>query len=93
MTLLPLDDFEAFFDAVHGCAPYRWQTRLLRKVVEDKRWPDCIGAPTGAGKTTVIDIALFHLALELARLRAGGLEPRSAPMRIVLAVDRRVIVD
>jgi CRISPR-associated endonuclease/helicase Cas3 len=89
---LSIDDFDAFFEAAHCVRPYRWQQRLLREIVE-KGWPDGVASPTGAGKTAVIDIALFHLALELDRRRAGGMEPRRAPMRIALAVDRRIIVD
>jgi CRISPR-associated endonuclease/helicase Cas3 len=85
---LSVDDFDAFFAAAHGVRPYRWQQRLLREIVE-KGWPDCVASPTGAGKTAVIDIALFHLALELDH----ATQPRRAPMRIALAVDRRIIVD
>lgn len=85
---LALADFPPFFTAVHdGHAPYDWQIRLLAQVAE-RGWPRVIAAPTGAGKTAVLDIALFHLALDLARRG-----PRRAPMRIVFAVDRRVIVD
>lgn len=85
---LTLADFPGAFAAVHdGRPPYLWQTRLLAEVAE-RGWPRVIAAPTGAGKTAVLDVALFHLALELAQ---GG--PRRAPMRIVFAVDRRVIVD
>lgn len=43
---------------------------------------------TGAGKTAVLDIALFHLALT-----ASDAVRTPAPRRIVFAVDRRVIVD
>jgi CRISPR-associated endonuclease/helicase Cas3 len=85
---LSVDDFDAFFAAAHSVRPYRWQQRLLREIVE-KGWPDCVASPTGAGKTAVIDIALFHLALELDH----ATQPRRAPMRIALAVDRRIIVD
>ena len=85
----PLDEgeFGAFFEAVHGYRPYAWQARLLREVAASGNWPTVIAAPTGAGKTAVLDIALFHLAL------SAGDKPRPAPLRIVLAVDRRIIVD
>src|SRR6202011_5358481 len=72
---------------LHGSAPFSRQTRLMREVVEEG-WPDTVAAPTGTGKTAVLDIALFHLALE-----ANSSGPRRAPRRIVLAVDRRVVVD
>ena len=87
--LPPLDigEFPDVFEAIHGYAPYAWQQRLLREVECRGTWPDAVAAPTGAGKTAVLDVAVFHLALE------AGLRPRRASMRIVLAVDRRIIVD
>jgi CRISPR-associated endonuclease/helicase Cas3 len=100
---LNLDDFCVVFSAIHGrrqtsddaeggaaaprMKPFAWQTRLLRTVI-DEGWPEIIDAPTGTGKTTVLDIALFHLAMA-----ASGAPCRPAPRRIVFAVDRRVIVD
>lgn len=87
--LPPLDagEFPETFAAIHGHAPYAWQTRLLKDVADSGIWPSIIAAPTGAGKTAVLDVALFHLGLQ------AGVRPRVAPMRIVLAVDRRIIVD
>lgn len=75
--------FDDFFRAVHGYAPFKWQSRLAQKLAAGE-WPDVIDVPTGAGKTSLIDIALYELA------RDGG---KSVPRRIVLVVDRRVIVD
>lgn len=87
MTEFP--EFEDFFFAVHGHRPYRWQSRLAREVKESNAgWPETIAAPTGTGKTAVIDIAVWRLAQAAS---AGA--ARTAPMRIVFAVDRRVIVD
>lgn len=86
MTLAP-NDFPDVFGAVHGASPFAWQRRLLHTVVESG-WPAAIAAPTGTGKTAVLDIALFHLALTLS-----GASCSPAPRRIVFAVDRRVIVD
>jgi CRISPR-associated endonuclease/helicase Cas3 len=45
--------------------------------------------PTGAGKTTCIDIALFALALDAT---SEGAE-RWCPRRIAMVVDRRIVVD
>ena len=87
MHLSP-DDFEAFHIAVHGTPPFAWQTRLLRQVVERRRWPRVLDLPTGTGKTTCIDIALFALALD-----ANGTAPPWCPRRIAMVVDRRVVVD
>lgn len=84
---LGIEEFDEVFRAVHGHPPYRWQQRLLEQVARDRRWPAAIVAPTGAGKTAVLDVALFHLALEVDQ------QPRRAPLRIVFAVDRRIIVD
>ncbi|MGH7120296.1 MAG: type I-G CRISPR-associated helicase/endonuclease Cas3g, partial [Acetobacteraceae bacterium] len=85
------EDFAAIFHTVYGQRPFAWQERLLDEVIRGRR-PDTIVAPTGTGKTAVIDIALFHLALETASGAAPGVE-RRAPRRIVFAVDRRVVVD
>lgn len=87
MTLSP-SDFPAFFEEVHGQAPFPWQTRLLEEVAGSGAWPDVLDLPTGSGKTAAIDIALFHLALEADR----GPD-RRAPVRIAFVVDRRLVVD
>jgi CRISPR-associated endonuclease/helicase Cas3 len=90
MTVLQLlpSDFGPFFRAVHGVDPFPWQSRLLKKIAEERVWPDVLDLPTGSGKTAAIDIAVFHLALEAAK----GPE-RRAPLRIAFVVDRRLIVD
>lgn len=89
MTLTP-SDFGAFHAAVHdGRQPFGWQQRLLQQIVRDRRWPRVLDLPTGVGKTTCIDIALFALALD-----AGNeAEDRWCPRRIAMVVDRRVVVD
>jgi CRISPR-associated endonuclease/helicase Cas3 len=80
------EDFPTVFEALHGHPPFLWQTRLLGEVLK-QGWPDTLAAPTGAGKTAVLDVALFHLALQ------ARAQERQAPRRIVLAVDRRIVVD
>lgn len=75
--------FELFFEAAWGYRPYPWQIELSR-VVREEGWPTILDLPTGSGKTAVLDVALHHLAVD------GG---RTAPRRIILVVDRRVIVD
>jgi CRISPR-associated endonuclease/helicase Cas3 len=91
MRKLRIDDFGAYFEEVYGRdqRPFPWQAQLLASVVRDGRWPRLLDLPTGTGKTAVIDIALFHLALE-AELPS---EERRAPLRIVMVVDRRTVVD
>lgn len=83
-------DFGAFHAAVHGGKkPFPWQQRLLEQIVQDKRWPRVLDLPTGVGKTTCIDIALFALALD-----AGNeAKDRWCPRRIAIVVDRRIVVD
>jgi CRISPR-associated endonuclease/helicase Cas3 len=80
--------FVDFFRDIHGYPPLPWQARLAAKLVRDHEWPDLIDLPTASGKTACLDIALFHLACCAER----G-ESWRAARRIVLAVDRRIIVD
>jgi len=89
MADLSPDDFDAYFKAVHGHAPFPWQARLLAQVAREERWPALLDLPTGTGKTAAIDVALFHVALDAA----APAEQRKAPRRIVLVVDRRTVVD
>lgn len=88
---LSVDDFDAFHVAVHGKDknPFEWQKRLLRQIVAERNWPRVLDLPTGVGKTTCIDIALFALALD-ANEEPGK---RWCPRRIAMVVDRRIVVD
>ena len=79
--------FDALFQVVHGRVPFRWQSRLAEKVASDG-WPELVDVPTGCGKTAVIDIAVAELVRQAVD---GG--PRTAPLRIVFVVNRRVVVD
>ena len=81
-------DFAGFFGELHsGHEPFSWQERLLDAVLEAGRWPAQVVAPTGSGKTSVIDIHVFAQALA-----AAGQAPR-LPRRLSMVVDRRVLVD
>ena len=80
-------DFSAFHIAVHGRPPFDWQQRLLEQIVRERGWPQVLDLPTGAGKTTCLDIALFALTLD-----ATSENPWCA-RRIAMVVDRRVVVD
>ncbi len=86
---LDVAQFAEFYAAVWRYDPFPWQTALTEQVHTDGRWPKLLDLPTGTGKTSVIDIAVFLLALDAGRLP----EDRVMPRRIVLVVDRRVIVD
>jgi CRISPR-associated endonuclease/helicase Cas3 len=93
---LRAEEFPEFFSQLHGqdergkpIEPFRWQSRLAREVTSRGRWRAALDAPTGAGKTAAaLDVAIFHLALEVDKGPR-----RRAPVRIVLVVDRRVIVN
>lgn len=81
-------DFSAFFAALNGGhAPFSWQQDLVDHIVATGRWPDRIVAPTGAGKSSVVDIHLFVNALF-----ASGNGPR-VPRRLCVVVGRRALVD
>lgn len=84
---LGLHDFASFFEEVRGYRPFPWQERLVDKVAASGIWPDLLDLPTGAGKTALLDIAVFLLALQ------AGNGVVTAPRRTVLVVDRRVVVD
>lgn len=81
--LLSAAGFEEYFFSVHGHEPYPWQVRLTDQVLAEERWPDVIDLPTGAGKTAVLDTAVFALAVR----------PEVFPRRIVFVIDRRIVVD
>lgn len=91
MMQLSVKDFAAFHAALHGPErrPFPWQERLIRQVASDGDWPKLLDLPTGSGKTTALDIAVFALALDAERSPSE----RRAPRRIVFVVDRRTIVD
>jgi CRISPR-associated endonuclease/helicase Cas3 len=89
MNDLTPHDFDAFHEEVHGVSPFPWQRRALMKIAAERRFPDLVDLPTGTGKTTLMDMAVFLLAMDAQRPR----EARWMPRRIFLVVDRRVIVD
>ena len=86
MMALKQSDFERFFTEVHNHPPFEWQKKLADEVFKNG-WPKMLDMPTASGKTSVIDIAVFHLALESLKT------DRRAPMRVAFVVDRRLVVD
>jgi CRISPR-associated endonuclease/helicase Cas3 len=83
-----LPTFADFYQAVHGRPPFPWQSRLAAQVAE-RGWPDRIGVPTGLGKTSTIDIAVWSLAAQADWAPAE----RTAPTRVWYVVNRRLLVD
>lgn len=88
MTMAELPDFVAFFEALWGHGPFPWQVMLAERVAGG-HWPRALDLPTAAGKTACIDIALYALASQASIPTAE----RTAPRRVWLVVDRRVVVD
>ncbi|PZS09787.1 MAG: hypothetical protein DLM64_09985 [Solirubrobacterales bacterium] len=89
-----LERFEQFFRVVNGGAmPYPWQRSLVDHVARTGRWPEAITAPTGSGKSSVVDIHVFLVA-EHARQAAATVDRIARPpRRLVLVAPRRVLVD
>jgi CRISPR-associated endonuclease/helicase Cas3 len=90
--VISVEDFDTFVNEVHGPTvvdgrgeprrAFPWQSALLQRVL-DEGWPATIDVPTGLGKTSVIDVAVF----------AAALRPDRAPHRMFFIVDRRLVVD
>ena len=87
--IAPAPAFADFYRAIHGRAPFPWQTRLAQQVTETDEWPQEVGVPTGLGKTACLDIAIWWLATQADRDPAR----RAAPTRIWWVVNRRLLVD
>lgn len=82
------EEFGDFFAALNGGhAPFSWQKEVLDHICEHGVWPERINAPTGSGKSSVVDIHLFANALA-----AVGAAPR-VPRRLCVTVGRRALVD
>ena len=92
------DEFGDFFAALDAALnedpkgerkhyPFSWQEEVLDHICEHGVWPERINAPTGSGKSSVVDIHLFANALA-----AVGAAPR-VPRRLCVTVGRRALVD
>lgn len=75
------EDFPGFFREATGHEPYPWQESLLNRVLEEG-WPQAVAVPTGTGKTMVVLVAVFLMALK-----------PEAHRRVVYVVNRRLVVD
>ncbi|MBT0774160.1 type I-U CRISPR-associated helicase/endonuclease Cas3 [Kineosporia sp. J2-2] len=82
-------DFALFYQAVHGHQPFPWQSDLVTWVLAELSWPQLVDVPTGLGKTSLLDVAVFVAA---ATADTAGPE-RVGRRRCLFVVDRRVVVD
>lgn len=82
-------DFAAFMRACHGRDPFPWQVSLVAGVLATRHWPDLVDVPTGLGKTSMIDAAVFVAAATVGQ--TGG--ERLGRRRCFFVVDRRIVVD
>lgn len=87
--MIDITDFGDFFEAIHGPGnrPFSWQEELLSQLVDTGRWPEQIVAPTGAGKSSVVEVHIFAVALF-----AVGAAQR-VPRRLAVVVNRRALTD
>lgn len=88
MTNFEISDFDEFFSELNGgFLPFTWQVEVLNHLVATGQWPEQIAAPTGSGKSSVVDIHIFANALY-----SIGHAPR-LPRRLHTVVNRRGLVD
>lgn len=90
------NDFSDFYAAIHTPAgqkeprtPFSWQQRLAAEVIETGAWHKSISVPTGCGKTSLLDIAVFSLVCDLLKNGTN----RKMPLRTFFIIDRRLVVD
>lgn len=81
-------DFHQFYHDIHGYTPYAWQQDVAQHVDLHGELPEQLSVPTGLGKTSMIDIALWALGKQIYEKKQ-----RTLGQRIVVAVERQVIVD
>lgn len=105
MTELTGEGFAEFFHTLWGKPPFAWQQALAERVCSANalspgpafgragKWPQAIALPTAAGKTAVMDIAVYALAASHPLPLRSSPSGEGAPRRIFFVVDRRVIVD
>ena len=88
MSADALEFFRKYFPTLaHGNLPYFWQTALFERLINDD-WPDSVALPTGAGKTSILQVWLLALAWSVL----GKLTVK-IPRRLIWVVNRRVVVD
>ena len=78
----PTPGFDTWYQALRSYPPYPWQSRLALQVASGQ-WPRALNLPTGAGKTSVLDIWVWAHVCGLSNI----------PQRVYWCVDRRLVVD
>ena len=76
------------FQALTRREPFPWQRTAFQKLVQGPQPPTQLTLPTGTGKTSLIPIWIIALAWQSSL--GNGLK---LPRRLVLVVNRRVVVD
>lgn len=84
----PEPGFAAFYEQLHDGAQsaFAWQIRLAEELAAGKLFAS-LDAPTGSGKTTVVECYVYALAQQ------AQLDERRIPLRLFWVVDRRAVVD
>lgn len=86
---LGVHHFAAFHQEVHGYNPFPWQSEVVEEIASRGSWPSLVDVPTGLGKTTMLDVAVFLTALDAE----APYDRRVGRRRIFFVVDRRIVVD
>jgi CRISPR-associated endonuclease/helicase Cas3 len=86
--MISFRDFVAAGDGAGGRIPYPWQEALAARLAAGEP-PRAIVVPTGGGKTVTIEALLWALAAQADRAP----HERTVGVRIVWAIDRRILVD
>jgi CRISPR-associated endonuclease/helicase Cas3 len=79
--------FKEFFRDINGYDPFPWQAKMQERMAAGN-WPRSIVAPTGLGKTNVLDAFVYSLATD-----AADPAKRTVPTRAFYLINRRVVVD
>lgn len=82
------EHFKPFFEELYGYEPFPWQCRFLDALLDGKP-PRVMDLPTGSGKTAIIEVWAFALAIQAELAPAD----RTVAMRLFYVVDRRIVVD
>ena len=56
-------DFDQFMLEVHGHPPFPWQSAAVVDILDKGCWPSLVDIPTGLGKTSMLDVAVFGVKL------------------------------